>query len=233
MGKRIITQRRGRGTSRYKSPSHRFKNTLSFPKLHDSKIGKITDIIHDRARSAPLAKVKFSDETILIPAALEMKTGGLIYYNKKEIQTGSVLNLSNIPTGSNIYNIENLPGSIGKYCRSSGTTAKIISKTDKYVTIQFPSKKKKNLHPNCRAIIGTVAGSGRLDKPVVKAGTKHHLMKTRNKLFPKVSGVAMNAVAHPFGSGRGRHMGKSQVPKKNSPPGRNVGLIRARRTGRK
>ena len=43
----------------------------------------------------------------------------------------------------------------------------------------------------------------------------------------------MNAVDHPFGSGRGRHIGKSQIAPRFAPPGRKVGMIRARRTGRK
>ena len=68
---------------------------------------------------------------------------------------------------------------------------------------------------------------------MLKAGKHYHAMKARNKLYPVTSGVAMNAVDHPFGSGRGRHVGKPKTPPKNAPPGRNVGLIRARRTGRK
>jgi large subunit ribosomal protein L2 len=40
----------------------------------------------------------------------------------------------------------------------------------------------------------------------------------------------MNVVDHPFGSGRGKNP-KSKVPKRNAPPGRKVGLLRARRTG--
>ena len=58
-------------------------------------------------------------------------------------------------------------------------------------------------------------------------------IELKNKLYPKTSGVAMNAVDHPFGSGRGRHVGKPKTPPRNAPPGRNIGLIRARRTGRK
>jgi large subunit ribosomal protein L2 len=58
-------------------------------------------------------------------------------------------------------------------------------------------------------------------------------MKAHNKLYPITSGVAMNAVDHPFGSGRGRHVGKPKTAPKNAPPGRNVGMIGARRTGRK
>ena len=57
-------------------------------------------------------------------------------------------------------------------------------------------------------------------------------MHARGKLYPRTSGVAMNAVDHPFGSGRGRHIGKAKTPPRGAPAGRNVGSIRARRTGR-
>jgi len=56
-------------------------------------------------------------------------------------------------------------------------------------------------------------------------------MGARNKLYPQTSGVAMNAVDHPFGSGRGRHKGKPTIPPRFAPPGRNVGKLHARRTG--
>jgi len=68
---------------------------------------------------------------------------------------------------------------------------------------------------------------------MAKAGKNYHAMHARNKLYPRTSGVAMNAVDHPFGSGRGRHVGKPKTPPRGAPPGRNVGLIRSRRTGRK
>jgi len=83
------------------------------------------------------------------------------------------------------------------------------------------------------ATIGIVAGGGRTDKPFVKAGNRWHAMRARGKLYPITSAVAKNAVDHPFGSGRGRHMGKPSVPPRFAPPGRKVGQIHAKRTGRK
>ena len=59
-----------------------------------------------------------------------------------------------------------------------------------------------------------------------------HMMKARNKLWPRTSAVKMNVVDHPFGSGRGKRI-KSKIAKRNAPPGRKVGLLRPRRTGRK
>ena len=58
-------------------------------------------------------------------------------------------------------------------------------------------------------------------------------MRAKGKLYPLTSGVAMNAVDHPFGSGRGRHIGKPKNAPRFAPPGRNVGSIRARRMGKK
>ena len=150
-----------------------------------------------------------------------------------EIKTGCTLSLLDIPDGSSIYNIEQIKGDGGRFVRASGTFAKILSKTKNGVTILMPSKKEKIFNSNCMATIGIVAGGGRTDKPFVKAGNRWHAMRARGKLYPITSAVAKNAVDHPFGSGRGRHMGKPSVPPRFAPPGRKVGQIHAKRTGRK
>ena len=233
MGKRIITQRRGKGTSRYRAPSHRYKYSLKYPKTNEKLKGIITKLVHDQARNSPIAIIEFENkEKINIPAPLNIREGSEVYYNDKQT-IGSILKLSDIPEGTEIYNIEKLPGSNGTFCRTAGNTSKVLMKTNDFVLIQLPSKKQKKFNPNCRATIGVIAGSGQKDKPILKAGKRHHMMRARNKLYPQTSGVSMNAVDHPFGSGRGSHVGKPKTPPRNAPPGRNVGLIRARRTGKR
>ena len=233
MGKRIITQRRGRGSSTYRAPSHRYNYSLEYPKTNEKLTGTIIRLLHDQARTSPIAVVEFNNkERINIPAPLNIREGSTIYYNLNQTP-GSILRLSEIPEGTEIYNIESIPGSNGKFCRTAGSAARILMKTDEFVLVELPSKKQKKFNPNCRAVIGIIAGSGRNEKPILKAGKKYHMMKARNKLYPRTSGVSMNAVDHPFGSGRGSHIGKPKTPPRNAPPGRNVGLIRARRTGRK
>ena len=64
----------------------------------------------------------------------------------------------------------------------------------------------------------------------MSAGKKHHHMKARSKLWPRVSAVATNAVDHPFGSGRGKNVG-AKIAKRNSSPGQKVGHISPSRTG--
>ena len=78
-------------------------------------------------------------------------------------------------------------------------------------------KKKKIFHPDCMATMGTVAGGGRLEKPLMKAGTKYYKMKAKNRFWPKVSGAAMNAVAHPFGGKRSGRKGRPTISPKNAP----------------
>ena len=231
MGKRIISQRRGRGTSRYRSPSFRFKGILRYPK--DSIQGRVMDIIHDPGRTAPVMQVKFGNEIFHLPAPENIQTNNLVEAETTNIAIGNIMKLKDIPLGQEIFGIEKTPGSGPAFCLAAGTTTKIVAKTEHQAIVLFRSKKQKAFNLNCRAVIGVIASSGRKEKPFVKAGKKYYATKARNRLYPRTSGVAMNAVDHPFGSGRGRHMGKPKTVSRNAPPGRKVGLIGARRTGRR
>uniref|UniRef100_A0A2K6F3Z9 Large ribosomal subunit protein uL2 n=1 Tax=Propithecus coquereli TaxID=379532 RepID=A0A2K6F3Z9_PROCO len=83
-----------------------------------------------------------------------------------------------------------------------------------------------------RAVVGVVAGGGRIDKPILKAGRAYHKYKAKRNCWPRVRGVAMNPVEHPFGGGNHQHIGKPSTIRRDAPAGRKVGLIAARRTGR-
>ena len=238
MGKRIITQRRGRGTLTYIAHSFRFKGKISLRKLDETETtsaiyGRVIDLMHCPGHSAPLAKIRYDNgEEILISAPLGIKVNDAVSSGTaSNISIGNVLPLRKIPAGTEIYNIETKPGDGGRLVRCSGTTAIVITQADENVVVRLPSKKEKTLNGNCRAVGGMAAGGGRKDKPFIKAGKRWHAMHARGKLYPQTSGVAMNAVDHPFGSGRGRHIGKSKVAPRHAPPGRNVGTIRSRRTG--
>ncbi|XP_012861893.1 60S ribosomal protein L8 [Echinops telfairi] len=80
-------------------------------------------------------------------------------------------------------------------------------------------------------IKGIVKG-GRIDKPILKAGRAYHKYKAKRNCWPRVRGVAMNPVEHPFGGGNHQHIGKPSTIRRDAPAGRKVGLIAARRTGR-
>lgn len=240
MGKRIISQRRGRGTHTYKAPSHRYKTAVKhriYDEIEKSNLikGKIMDLIHCPGHSAPLALVKYDNGEInYIFAPEKIKVTDIIESGAKaKPYLGSTLPLKTIPEGAIIHNIEKMPGDGGKFCRAAGSFAKLISFADNVAIIKMPSKQQKKFNINCRATMGIIAGSGKKEKPFVKAGKKYYAMRARGKLYPRTSAVAMNAVDHPFGSGRGRQHAKIKIASRHAPPGKKVGKITSKRTGKR
>jgi large subunit ribosomal protein L2 len=192
----------------------------------------VIDLVHCPAHSAPLAVLESSTrENYVVFAPDKISVGTII--NDLEPNLGCVLKLGDIPEGSVIHNLERVPGDGGKMVRGSGAGAKVLTKTDKGVFVELPSKKKIVFGNACRASIGIVAGGGRPEKPMMKAGKNHHAKHARKKLNAIVCGISMNAVAHPFGSKCSHTKGRPTQSARNDPPGRKVGKIAPKRTGRK
>mgnify|MGYP001582050708 CR=1 FL=1 len=237
MGKNLIQQARGKGGPRYRAPSFRYKGRSEYPRYNKETAlltGKIIDLIHCQGHSAPLAQVEYEDgNMVLLQAPEGVRVGEKVAIGiNVDVKIGNVMPLKNIPEGIAIYNIESFPGDGGKFVRSSGGFAKIIAKMQNRIVVEMPSAKRREFLPECRATIGVIAGSGRKEKPYLKAGTRYHAMKAKNKLWPQVSGTSMNAVDHPFGASRVSKGGPTQSSR-NAPPGRKVGKIAPSRTGRK
>ena len=236
MGRRIFGQRRGRGSPTFRAPSHRYKADLSHKKPEEADVvsGTIVGIEHDPARSAPVAAIEFEDgDQRLVLAPEGVAVGDEIQVGiSAEIKPGNTLPLAEIPEGVPICNVESKPGDGGRFARASGVNADLITHDRNAAVVQLPSGAVKRLDPSCRATIGVVAGGGRTERPMVKAGTKYHKMRARGTKWPRVRGVAMNAVDHPFGGGGRQHPGRPKSVSRNAPPGRKVGDIASRRTGR-
>ena len=233
MGKRIPAQRRGRGSSTYKNPSHRHKAPNTLPKVHKAT-AVVEDLIHNPGHQSPLAILRLDDGSKAhLPAPDGLAVGDEINVGEGEATLGSVLPLGMIPEGRFIYNIESNPGDGGKFCRSAGNRAVVVTRGAKPVVVQLPSGKFKNFDPACRAAIGTVAGGGIKDKPIVKAGKKHHMLRSKGTYWPVVRGVAKNPVDHPFGGGQKQHTGRPKTVARGAPPGAKVGSIAAKRTGKR
>ena len=220
MGKRIIQQARGHGSFTYRVRRKAYKFRLKYPPT--SGFGKVAKLLNSPAHTAPIAKIKVGTEIFYDIAVDGLVEGQDIAIGNKrensEVKAGDIMQLADIPTGTEICNIETMPFGGGKLVRTSGTSAKILKKESGNVIVLLPSKQEKSFSDKARATVGIVAAAGRL--------------KARNKLWPRTSAVKMNVVDHPFGSGRGKRI-KSKIAKRNAPPGRKVGLLRPRRTGRR
>ncbi|AGN02169.1 50S ribosomal protein L2P [Salinarchaeum sp. Harcht-Bsk1] len=236
MGRRIRGQRRGRGGSVFRAPSHRYKSDKQHKKNEDDDLvsGEVVDIEHDPARSAPIAQVQFEDgDQRLVLAPEGVGVGDQIQVGiSASIEPGNTLPLAEIPEGVPVCNVESNPGDGGTFARASGVSARVVTHDRSVTVVQLPSGEVKRLDPDCRATIGVVAGGGRTEKPMVKAGNKYHKVKSRAMTWPRVRGVAMNAVDHPFGGGGRQHPGRPKSVSRDAPPGRKVGDIASRRTGR-
>ncbi len=231
MGKRIIVQARGHGSFSYRVRRSAYRIKLKYPRGITGE-GTVVELVNSSGHTAPLAKVKYDGGLFHIPAFNGMIEGQKIIFGGKEVKDGNILMLKDIPLKTKMYNLESRPGDGGSFIKTAGSYALITRFAGDDVFVMMPSKKEKKFNGKCRAIIGSIAGSGRLDKPIVKAGKSFYIKKTRNKLWPRTSAVKMNAIDHPFGSGRGKRI-KSKIAKRNAPAGARVGLIRPRRTGRK
>ncbi|RYR50696.1 hypothetical protein Ahy_A07g037327 isoform C [Arachis hypogaea] len=194
----IRAQRKGAG-SVFKSHTHHRKGaarfrSLDFGERNGYLKGVVTDIIHDPGRGAPLAKVTFrhpfryKKQTELFVAAEGIYTGQFIYCGKKAtLVVGNVLPLRSIPEGAVICNVEHHVGDRGVFARASGDYAIVISHNPDNDTsrIKLPSGSKKIVPSGCRAMIGQVAGGGRTEKPLLKAGNAYHKFRVKRNCWPK------------------------------------------------
>jgi large subunit ribosomal protein L8e len=203
--------------------------------------GVVKDIVHDPGRGAPLAKVVFRDphkyklRTEYFVASEGMHTGQHIFCGKKaQINVGNILPLNAMPEGSLVCNVEQYQGDRGAFAKTSGSYAIIVSQSeeDNKTKLKLPSGVKKTVSGSARAMLGIVAGGGRIDKPVLKAGNQYHKYKAKRHVWPRSKGVCMNPVEHPFGGGNQQHLGKPSTVRRDISHGRKVGLIAARSTGR-
>ena len=107
--------------------------------------------------------------------------------------------LRNIPTGTQIHNIELYPGKGGQMCRSAGTSAQLMAKSDSYAQIRMPSGEVRLVHLNCMATLGQVGNVDQANIKIGKAGRNRWLGRR-----PTVRGSVMNPRDHPHGGGEGK-----------------------------
>jgi len=247
MGRVIRAQRRGHQGSALSHPNQTHRKgsaklrKLDYSERHGYLKGVVVDIAHDPGRGAPLMKVKFRDpyrfqqneEIVVAPEGAY--TGQFVYFGKKaEVAVGNVLPVGQCAEGTVVCNVERYPGDRGTIAKCSGEYVTIIGHNEDTGTskVRLPSGAKKTILSNCRCMIGLIAGGGRIEKPVMKAGNNAHKFKAKRNEWPKVRGVCMNPVDHPHGGGNHQHLGMAGTRSRNAPPGQKVGLIAARRTGR-
>lgn len=231
MGKNLIVQARGKGGLNYQAHPFRAVTELQYPRLDEGTKGRVIDLIDDPIRSAPLAVVDVAGKQYYFLASETLKTGDIVEFGgNAPVKIGNVMAIGKVPEGVPVFNVESKPTDGGTMVRTTGTYATVVSKGVNETVLKMPSGQLRSVGNDCRVTIGMVAGGERLAKPIVKAGKNWHIHHARGKLYPRSKARAMNAVDHPFG---GSNLGKAKTSSRHAPPGRKVGHIAAKRTGRK
>ena len=174
---------------------------IDFKRNKDGIPAKVTGIEYDPNRSANIALLTYADGEKRYILAPEGLTDGdtVISGENVEIKVGNCLPLRNIPTGSNVHNIEMKPGKGGQMVRAAGNAAQLMAKEGKFATLRLPSGEMRMVPIDCRATIGTVGNGDHELVKIGKAGRKRHM-----GIRPTVRGSVMNPNDHPHGGGEGK-----------------------------
>ena len=204
-------------------------------------------IEHDPGRSAHIALLtsKEDQRKSYIVASEGMRAGDIVQSYRKGIPKelikaiggsmdkgmiaaktawrGNCLPLRLIPQGTLVYNIGLKNWGKAQLCRSAGTYGQIVATGDEekmraspYVQVRLQSGEIRNISKHACATIGIASNSNHNRQQLGKAGRSRWL-----GIRPTVRGVAMNAMDHPHGGGRGKSKGNVHPV---SPWGQLVGL---------
>ncbi|WP_143960008.1 50S ribosomal protein L2 [Litoribacter populi] len=195
----------GKMTARYMGGGH--KRRLRVVDFKRTKFGipaVVKAIEYDPNRTARLALLYYVDGAkayIIAPEGLQV---GQTVISGESVapEVGNTMQLTNIPLGTIVHNIELKPGKGGAMARSAGSYAQIVAREGKYVTIKLPSGEMRLVLGVCLATVGTVSNSDHMNVVLGKAGRNRWLGRR-----PRTRGVAMNPVDHPMGGGEGRSSG--------------------------
>ncbi|MGD8968047.1 MAG: 50S ribosomal protein L2 [Anaerolineae bacterium] len=192
----------GRITVRHRGGGHKRKYRLIDFKRNKTGIpARVDSIEYDPNRSARIALLVYGDgEKRYIIAPLGLQVGDQVMSGEgAEIDLGNALPLERIPSGTMVHNVELTPGKGGQIARSAGTSAQVIAKEGKYVTLRLPSGEIRQFQRNCMATIGQV---GNVDHGNIKLGKAGR--KRWRGWRPTVRGSVMSPRDHPHGGGEGR-----------------------------
>tara|TARA_B110000003_G_C16595872_1_gene513658 strand:- start:414 stop:1244 length:831 start_codon:yes stop_codon:yes gene_type:complete len=195
----------GRITSRHKGAGHKKKHRIvDFYRKKDDMKATVKRIEYDPNRSAYLALVEYEDKNLnYIIAPNSLKEGDVIVSGRnKQIKVGNSMPLSDIPTGTDIHNIELHANSGAKLVRSAGASAQISGTDENYSIIKLASGEVRKVISAARATIGSVSNNDHKNIKIGKAGRNRWKGKR-----PQTRGVAMNPVDHPHGGGEGKTSG--------------------------
>jgi large subunit ribosomal protein L2 len=167
--------------------------------------GKVEHIEYDPNRTAFIARILYKDgerRYIIAPDGLQKGIDIVADESGVDVKPGNATQLTNIPFGTFVHNIEMKPGKGGQMARSAGAFCQLVGRVDGYAQLRMPSGEMRRVPEECFATIGAVSNADHFNVKIGKAGRKRWM-----GIRPTVRGTAMNPVDHPHGGGEGRTKG--------------------------
>ena len=191
----VVTVRHRGGGSR------RHLRLIDFKRNNPGVPGRVVSIEYDPNRTARIALISYLDgDKRYILAPLGLQEGDTVVAGRDApIRPGNALPLAAIPVGTEVHNLEMVPGKGGQVVHSAGGSAQLMSKEGSYALVRLPSSELRRFHAECWATVGQL---GNVDHKNVKLG-KAGAVRWRGRR-PVVRGSAMTPRDHPHGGGEGR-----------------------------
>ena len=193
----------GRITSRHRQAgAKKIYRIIDFKRNKFDIPATVSAIEYDPYRNCRIALITYADgekNYILQPKGLNV--GDIISSAEAglDVKPGNAMKLKNIPVGTLVHNVELKTGKGGQMVRSAGTSAQIMGRDGKYVSLRMPSSEMRLVLGECIATVGSVGNEEYSNIVIAKAGRSRHM-----GIRPQTRGSAMNPIDHPHGGGEGK-----------------------------
>ncbi|ABB43570.1 LSU ribosomal protein L2P [Sulfurimonas denitrificans DSM 1251] len=193
----------GRITSRHREAgAKKLYRIIDFKRDKFGIAGTVSTVEYDPYRNCRIALITYVDgekRYILLPKGLNVGDAIIADATGVDIKPGNAMKLMNIPVGTSVHNIELKVGKGGQMVRSAGTSAQIMGRDGKYVSLRMPSSEMRLVLGECMATVGAVGNEEYINIVLGKAGRTRHM-----GIRPQTRGSAMNPIDHPHGGGEGK-----------------------------
>lgn len=195
----------GRMTSRHRGGGHKRQyRVIDFKRRKRDVVADVIAIEYDPNRTARIALLQYPDgEKTYILAPVGLKVGAKVQAGENiDAAVGNALPLKSIPLGTDVHNLELVPGRGGQIVRSAGSVAILSSREGGYAFVKLASGEIRKINEACYATVGQVGNTDHMNVSSGKAGRSRWLGKR-----PHVRGMVMNPIDHPNGGGNGKSKG--------------------------